>query len=160
MRRDKGQTLQESRVVEIINSPYSQMEPPSYQAQLDFDAKRLQSYMKEKSLLISERGAIADRISPGVLKSLITLSDKPKIYMMLRRSAVYLLPCPKYPDIEIYLICFNCTNCSAELWIRTDPESKDYVVEFGATKKHVEEDDDQVFSLMMIDPDQDKQDWR
>ncbi|KAK4593347.1 hypothetical protein RGQ29_017460 [Quercus rubra] len=48
------------------------------QAQLDFDAKRLQSYMKEKSLLISERGAIADRISPGVLKSLITLSDKPK----------------------------------------------------------------------------------
>ncbi|XP_050266581.1 uncharacterized protein LOC126710243 isoform X2 [Quercus robur] len=48
------------------------------QAQLDFDAKRLQSYMKEKSLLISERGAIADKISPGVLKSLITLSDKPK----------------------------------------------------------------------------------
>ena len=48
------------------------------QAQLDFDAKRLQSYMKENSLLISERGAIADRISPGVLKSLITLSDKPK----------------------------------------------------------------------------------
>ena len=29
MRRDKGLTLQESRVVEIINSPYSQMEPPS-----------------------------------------------------------------------------------------------------------------------------------
>ncbi|KAK4592875.1 hypothetical protein RGQ29_017148, partial [Quercus rubra] len=48
------------------------------QAQLDFDAKRLQSYMNEKSLLISERGAIADRISPGVLKSLITLSDKPR----------------------------------------------------------------------------------
>ncbi|KAK7858462.1 hypothetical protein CFP56_012337, partial [Quercus suber] len=48
------------------------------QAQLDFDAKRLQSYMKEKSFLISERGAIADRISPGVLKSIITLSDKPK----------------------------------------------------------------------------------
>ncbi|XP_050281569.1 uncharacterized protein LOC126722453 [Quercus robur] len=48
------------------------------QAQLDFEAKRLQSYMKEKSLLISERGTIGDRISPGVLKSLITLSDKPK----------------------------------------------------------------------------------
>ncbi|KAM3732945.1 hypothetical protein ACB098_11G097000 [Castanea mollissima] len=48
------------------------------QAQLDIDVKRLQSYMKEKSLSISERGAIADRISPGVLKSLITLSDKPK----------------------------------------------------------------------------------
>ena len=35
----------------------------------------------------------------------------------------------KYPDFEIYLICFNCTNCSAKLWIRTGPENKDYVVE-------------------------------
>ncbi|KAB1225247.1 hypothetical protein CJ030_MR1G017632 [Morella rubra] len=48
------------------------------QARLDFDAKQLQSYVKEKSLLISEKGALADRISPGVLKSLVTLSDKPK----------------------------------------------------------------------------------
>ena len=50
----------------------------------------------------------------------------------------------KYPDFEIYLICFNCTNCSAELWIRTDPENKDCVVDFGATKKRVEEDDGQL----------------
>ncbi|KAG2672202.1 hypothetical protein I3843_13G028100 [Carya illinoinensis] len=48
------------------------------QAQLDFDGKQLQSYVKEKSLLISEMGALADTISPGVLKSIVTLSDKPK----------------------------------------------------------------------------------
>ncbi|XP_059435425.1 uncharacterized protein LOC132168456 [Corylus avellana] len=48
------------------------------QARLDFDAKQLQSQMKEKALLISEKGALADKISPGVLKSLLSLSDKPQ----------------------------------------------------------------------------------
>lgn len=48
------------------------------QTRLDFDVKQLQSYVKEKSLLISEKGALTDRISPGVLKSLVTLSDKPQ----------------------------------------------------------------------------------
>ncbi|KAL0008076.1 hypothetical protein SO802_009578 [Lithocarpus litseifolius] len=55
----------------------------------------------------------------------------------------------KYPDFESYLICLNCINCSAELWIRSDPENKDYVVVSGATKKRVEEDEGQ-----------DKQNWR
>jgi hypothetical protein len=45
-------------------------------ARLDFDAKQLLSQMKEKALLISEKGALADKISPGVLKSLLSLSDK------------------------------------------------------------------------------------
>ncbi|GAV61663.1 hypothetical protein CFOL_v3_05190 [Cephalotus follicularis] len=48
------------------------------QARLDYDAKKLQSYVKEKSLVISEKGALADKISPGVLRSLVTLTDKPK----------------------------------------------------------------------------------
>uniref|UniRef100_A0A5B7BNA6 Uncharacterized protein n=1 Tax=Davidia involucrata TaxID=16924 RepID=A0A5B7BNA6_DAVIN len=48
------------------------------QARLDYDAKKLQSYVKEKSFWISERGVIADKISPGVLRSLVTLTDKPK----------------------------------------------------------------------------------
>ncbi|XP_010258887.1 PREDICTED: uncharacterized protein LOC104598494 [Nelumbo nucifera] len=48
------------------------------QAHLDYDTKKLQSYMKEKSLWISEKGLLADRISPGVLRSLVTLSDKSK----------------------------------------------------------------------------------
>lgn len=48
------------------------------QARLDFDAQQLQSYVKEKTLMISEKGALADKISPGVLKSLVSLSDKPK----------------------------------------------------------------------------------
>ncbi|RDX79830.1 hypothetical protein CR513_39703 [Mucuna pruriens] len=48
------------------------------QTQLDFEAKRLQSTVKEKSYLISETGVLADKISPGVLKSLVTLNDKPK----------------------------------------------------------------------------------
>ena len=45
---------------------------------LDFEAKKLQSYVKDKSLLISERGALGDKISPEVLKSLVTLTDKRK----------------------------------------------------------------------------------
>jgi hypothetical protein len=48
------------------------------QAELDFEAKKLQSTVKEKSYLISETGAPADLISPGVLKSLVTLNDKSK----------------------------------------------------------------------------------
>lgn len=48
------------------------------QTRLDFEAKKLQSYVKEKSLFISEKGALADKISPGVLRSLVTLTDKSK----------------------------------------------------------------------------------
>ncbi|XP_062007764.1 uncharacterized protein LOC133724881 [Rosa rugosa] len=47
------------------------------QEQLDFDSRRLQSTMKEKSLVLSETGALADKICPGVLKSLVNLTDKP-----------------------------------------------------------------------------------
>ncbi|OMP01348.1 hypothetical protein COLO4_11958 [Corchorus olitorius] len=47
------------------------------QLQLDLESKKLQSYVKEKSLLISEKGVLADKISPGVLRSLVTLKDKP-----------------------------------------------------------------------------------
>lgn len=46
------------------------------QERLDFEAKNLQTYVKDKSLLISERGALADKISPAVLKSMVTLTDK------------------------------------------------------------------------------------
>ncbi|KDP39512.1 hypothetical protein JCGZ_05078 [Jatropha curcas] len=48
------------------------------QEKLEFEAKKLHSFVKEKSFLISEKGALADKISPGVLKSLVTLTDKPK----------------------------------------------------------------------------------
>ncbi|KAF8380516.1 hypothetical protein HHK36_028003 [Tetracentron sinense] len=48
------------------------------QAQLDYDAKKLQSYVKEKSFWISEKGVLADKISPGIVRSLVTLTDKPK----------------------------------------------------------------------------------
>ncbi|PON60860.1 p53 and DNA damage-regulated protein [Parasponia andersonii] len=48
------------------------------QERLDFEAKKLQSDVKDKSLLISERGALADKISPEVLKSLVVLTDKRK----------------------------------------------------------------------------------
>ncbi|XLS55736.1 hypothetical protein HN51_005491 [Arachis hypogaea] len=45
------------------------------QPRLDFEAKKLQSIVKEKSLLISETGALADKIGPGVVRSLVTLND-------------------------------------------------------------------------------------
>ncbi|KAF2315404.1 hypothetical protein GH714_039125 [Hevea brasiliensis] len=48
------------------------------QERLDYEAKKLQSYVKEKSFFISEKGALADKICPGVLRSLVTLTDKPK----------------------------------------------------------------------------------
>ncbi|XP_057738821.1 uncharacterized protein LOC130955855 [Arachis stenosperma] len=48
------------------------------QPRLDFEAKKLQSIVKEKSLLISETGALADKIGPGVVRSLVTLNDKSK----------------------------------------------------------------------------------
>ncbi|CAK9146238.1 unnamed protein product [Ilex paraguariensis] len=48
------------------------------QAQLDYESKKLQSYVKEKSFFISEKGVLADKISPGVLRSMVTLTDKPK----------------------------------------------------------------------------------
>ncbi|XP_057428279.1 uncharacterized protein LOC130721496 [Lotus japonicus] len=48
------------------------------QAQLDFEAKRLQSIVKEKSYLISQTGVLADKVSSGVLKSLVALSDRAK----------------------------------------------------------------------------------
>lgn len=46
------------------------------QERLDVDLKELQSLVKEKSLIISEKGALADKISPGILRSLVTLADK------------------------------------------------------------------------------------
>lgn len=48
------------------------------QDQLDYESIKLQSYVKEKSLWISEKGVLADRISPGLMKSLVTLTDKRK----------------------------------------------------------------------------------
>ncbi|XP_027906519.1 uncharacterized protein LOC114166066 [Vigna unguiculata] len=48
------------------------------QAKLDFESKKLQSIMKEKAYLLSESGVLADKISPGLLKSLVTLNDKRK----------------------------------------------------------------------------------
>ncbi|XP_050281561.1 uncharacterized protein LOC126722451 isoform X2 [Quercus robur] len=41
----------------------------------------------------------------------------------------------RYLDFECCLICLKCTNCSAKIWIRSDPENRDYFVESGATKK-------------------------
>lgn len=48
------------------------------QTLLDFQAKTLQSYVKEKSFWISEKGVLADKITPGVLRSLVTLIDQQK----------------------------------------------------------------------------------
>ncbi|VVB07838.1 unnamed protein product [Arabis nemorensis] len=41
--------------------------------QMAFESKKLQSLVKEKALFISELGALADSISPGVIKSLVAL---------------------------------------------------------------------------------------
>ncbi|XP_048560373.1 uncharacterized protein LOC125540885 [Triticum urartu] len=48
------------------------------QEHLDYETKKLQSFVKEKSSAISEKGALADKISPGIVRSLVSLADKPK----------------------------------------------------------------------------------
>ncbi|WCJ17684.1 hypothetical protein M5689_000083 [Euphorbia peplus] len=48
------------------------------QERLEYEAKKLQSFVKEKSFIISERGVLADKVSPSVLRSLVNLTDKPK----------------------------------------------------------------------------------
>lgn len=49
------------------------------QVQLDLDSKKLQSYVKDKSITISESGALSDKINTGVMRSLVALTDnKPK----------------------------------------------------------------------------------
>ncbi|KAJ9536790.1 hypothetical protein OSB04_un000014 [Centaurea solstitialis] len=35
---------------------------------------------------------------------------------------------------EIFKCYFNCTKCSAEITIKTDPQNSDYVVESGAAR--------------------------
>ncbi|KAH9627217.1 hypothetical protein KSS87_020763 [Heliosperma pusillum] len=46
------------------------------QERLDSESKKLQSLVKEKTLLISEKGGLADKISPEVIRSFMTLKDK------------------------------------------------------------------------------------
>ncbi|KAF8097336.1 hypothetical protein N665_0291s0043 [Sinapis alba] len=44
---------------------------------MGFESKKLQSLVKEKTLFLSELGALADSIPPGVIRSLVVLKDKP-----------------------------------------------------------------------------------
>ncbi|KAL6896726.1 hypothetical protein ACP4OV_007298 [Aristida adscensionis] len=48
------------------------------QERLDFDTKKLQSFVKEKSLVIAEKGALAGRFGPDTVKSFVNLRDTPK----------------------------------------------------------------------------------
>ena len=46
---------------------------------MEFESKKLQSLLKEKTLLLSELGALADSVPPSVIRSLITLKDQPSV---------------------------------------------------------------------------------
>ena len=45
------------------------------QNQLEISVKRLQSKVKEKTLDLSNKGALADKIGPNLLKAFVTLKD-------------------------------------------------------------------------------------
>ncbi|MCO5591190.1 hypothetical protein L7F22_045171 [Adiantum nelumboides] len=45
------------------------------QKQLDITVNKLHSKVKDQTLSLSEKGALADKIGPSILKSLVTLKD-------------------------------------------------------------------------------------
>ncbi|CAH2053645.1 unnamed protein product [Thlaspi arvense] len=49
------------------------------EVRMEFESKKLQSLVKEKALFMSELGALADSIPPGVIRSLVALEDKPLV---------------------------------------------------------------------------------
>ncbi|ESQ33578.1 hypothetical protein EUTSA_v10009904mg [Eutrema salsugineum] len=46
---------------------------------MEFEARKLQSLMKEKTLCLSELRTLGDSIPPGIIRSLVTLEDNPKV---------------------------------------------------------------------------------
>ncbi|EFJ21454.1 hypothetical protein SELMODRAFT_107292, partial [Selaginella moellendorffii] len=46
------------------------------QVELETDVNRLQSTVKEKTFLLSEKGAIADVVSPSLVESFVKLKDR------------------------------------------------------------------------------------
>lgn len=48
------------------------------QERLDLNVKSLQSYVKDKTLSLSEKGGLSDIISPQVLRAMTTLKDNSK----------------------------------------------------------------------------------
>ncbi|XP_024385878.1 uncharacterized protein [Physcomitrium patens] len=56
-----------------FHSVHTQLEQE--QVSLDQRAKTLQGVVKEKTLQLSNVGALADRIAPGLVKSIVTLKD-------------------------------------------------------------------------------------
>ena len=48
------------------------------QERLDLDTKKLQSFVKEKSLVIAEKGALAGKFGVDTVKSLVSLTDTTK----------------------------------------------------------------------------------
>nr|TKW09413.1 hypothetical protein SEVIR_6G093000v2 [Setaria viridis] len=48
------------------------------QERLNIDTKKLQSFVKEKSFVIAEKGALAGRFGADTVKSLVNLTDTPK----------------------------------------------------------------------------------
>ncbi|ESQ48437.1 hypothetical protein EUTSA_v10021656mg [Eutrema salsugineum] len=46
---------------------------------MEFEATKLQSLMKEKTLCLSELKALGDSIPLGIIRSLVALEDKPKV---------------------------------------------------------------------------------
>ncbi|KAK8688049.1 hypothetical protein V6N13_086835 [Hibiscus sabdariffa] len=80
------------------------------QAKLDLEAQKLQSYVKEKSFSISEKGVLADKISPGVLRSLVALKDKPCVECKHATSSLVHASSQRlnvhfYPFVELWEIC-------------------------------------------------------
>ena len=41
-----------------------------------------------------------------------------------------------YLNIRVWRFIFKCSNCSAEIWLKTDPKNADYVVEHGAHRNY------------------------
>eukprot|EP00897_Mesotaenium_endlicherianum_P007452 jgi/Mesen1/6735/ME000344S06011 len=62
----------------FVRLPYHKVhrQIESDQEQIESTINSLRSDVKEKAMVLSERGAIADKIGPNLMKALVTLKDK------------------------------------------------------------------------------------